>query len=190
MENNKMMGAKGNNAKQFQFQFQLQSFSEFEARVLFHHGFQVQTNTVDTTSFWKVVLLRYAAFYGQASIEYNDQAYDDTILKLAGLDKERALKFYSMVGKLNLDKMEVGLVNALIIFTKQPGSNVELGLQMAQQAEVYTEALTGYEYNKCGARTGVKLGLILGLLNKLATLVKVETLQPAPINNPFTPGSA
>ena len=191
MENQKMMEAKGKgNAKQFQFQFQLQSFSEFETQVLFHHGFQVQgANIVDTSSFWKVVLLRYAAFYGQASIEYNQQAYDDTILKLAGLDKERALKFYSIVGKLNLDKMEIALINALIIFTKQPGSNAELGLQMGQQAEVYTEVLTGYEYNKCGARAGVKLGLILSLLSKLASLVKIENLQPSP-NNPFTPGSA
>ena len=190
MENQKMMEAKGSNAKQFQFQFQLQSFSEFESKVLFHHGFQVQANTIDTGSFWKVVLLRHAAFYGQASIEYNQQAYDDTILKLAGLDKERALKFYSIVGKLSLDKMEIALINALIIFTKQPGSNAELGLRMVEQAEMYTEVLTGYEYNKRGAGAGVKLGQILSLLGKLAGLVKMESLQPSPADNPFTPGSA
>ena len=106
---------------------------------------------------------------------------------MAGFDKERALKFYSNVGKLSLDKIEIALLNALIILTKQ--SSAELELQMAQQAEVYTEVLTAYEYKKCESRAGVKVGKVLDLLSKLANLVKVEIQHHSP-HNTFTPGSA
>ena len=61
MEQYKMLEARGSETTKQQLLFQLhfQSFNDFEAQLLFHHGLHVQqANTVDSNSFWKVVYLK------------------------------------------------------------------------------------------------------------------------------------
>ena len=61
MEQYKMLEVQGSETTKQQLLFQLhfQSFNDFEAQLLFHHGLHVQqANTVDSNSFWKVVSLK------------------------------------------------------------------------------------------------------------------------------------
>ena len=170
--------------------FQFQAFSNFAMYLLGGNTFQEASQLTKMRCFQSALLLRYAVHYNQASqmFESCEQwSYDKTTLKLVGIENETAIRFFKSALKLSLDSTEVGLLTALIILTNHTTGYQENALC---QEEVYSDLLTVYEDQRQEEkRAGVRLGLVLDLLNQLAGLPRVET-NPSQTTMAKAPGAA
>ena len=176
---------------------QFQSFTNFATYLLGGNTFQEASHLIKMKCFQSALLLRYAVNNDQAQRfdSCHQWCYDKTTLKLVGIENETAVRFLQSTCKLNLDLTEVGLLSALIIFTNHPTGFQE---NVLTQEDVYSDLLTMYEEHKqkeergrkVQQRAGVRLGLILNLLNQLAGLPRVETNQSYLPTMPKAPGAA
>ena len=170
--------------------FQFQAFSNFAMYLLGGNTFQEASQLTKMRCFQSALLLRYAVQYNQASQMFEScqqWSYDKTTLKLVGIENETAIRFFKSALKLSLDSTEVGLLTALIILTNHTTGYQENALR---QEEVYSDLLTVYEDQRQEEkRAGVRLGLVLDLLNQLAGLPRVET-NPSQAIMAKAPGAA
>ena len=175
---------------------QFQSFTNFAMYLLGGNAFQEASHLIKMKCFQSALLLRYAINNDQAQMfdSCHQWCYDKTTLKLVGIENETAMRFFQSTAKLNLDLTEVGLLSALIIFTNHRTSFQE---NVLKQEDVYSALLTVYEEHKqeeggrrVEQRAGVRLGLILNLLNQLAGLPRVETHPSYLPSMPKAPGAA
>ena len=176
---------------------QFQSFTNFAMYLLGGNTFPEASHLVKMKCFQSALLLRYAVNYNQAHVfdSCNQWCYDKTTLKLVGIENETSMRFFQSTCKLNLDLTEVGLLSAFIIFTNHPTTGFHENV--LTQEDVYSDLLTMYEEHKqeegekkVQQRAGVRLGLILNLLNQLAGLPRLETHPSYLPSMPKAPGAA
>ena len=174
---------------------QFQSFSNFANHLLEGNAFQEASHFLKMKCFQSALLLRYAVNYDQARMfdGCHQWSYDKTTLALVGIENETTARFFQSVCKLNLDLTEIGILSALIIFINHPTGFQE---NVLMQEDVFSDLLTVYvdqkrEKEEGGRkhRAGVRLGLILDLLNQLAALPRVENHSHLP-SVPKAPGAA
>ena len=183
-------GANPERALTMRLDLQFQSFTNFSMYLLGGNNFQEAT--LKMKCFQSALLLRYAVNYNkvQMSESWNQWSYDETTLKLVGIGNETTMRFFQSVRKLDLDLTEIGVLTALIIFTNHPTGFQE---NVLTQEDVFSDLLTAYEdqrQEEGGKRAGVRLGLILDLLNQLAGLPRVETHPHLLPSMPKAPGAA
>ena len=173
---------------------QFQSFTNFANHLLGNNAFQEAPHFTKIRCFQSALLLRYAVNYNQAQIVdgCHQWSYEKTTLQLVGIEDETTTKFFQSVCKLNLDLTEIGLLSALVIFTNHPTTFQE---NVLRQEDVFSDLLTIYVEQKKQEdggrkqRPGIRIGLILDLLNQLAVLPRVDT-QPHISSMPKAPGAA